>query len=133
MYKYIVDEKEEIKKSTWVPISNYDDADPKSKPTGFSARNPCKDSHMHRWEHSVICKSPVCINALGIGDSAIANSFENIMTAMAWFNSIGRVKRKLLQSLLVIAVGLGECDTLYKGDIIKIAFVKIYVMVTYKH
>ena len=124
MYKCLVDEKMEIKKSTWVPLSDYDNADHSSKPTRFSARNPCKDSHMHRWENSPICKSPVCINALGVGDSAVANSFENVMTAMEWFNSIGRVKRDLLESLLVIAVGLGECDTLYKGDIMKIALVK---------
>ena len=67
----------------------------------------------------------MCINALALGESAIANSFENVMTAMEWFRSIGKSKPELLETLLVIAVGLGQCDTLYKGNNMKMTLVNI--------
>ena len=77
---------------------------------------------MHQWKDEPICTAPVCINSFGLQGIGITNSFENVMTAMDWFNSIGNKKRKLLETLNVITVGLGHCDTLYKGDIRNIKY-----------
>ena len=73
---------------------------------------------MHNWKEDPVCNVPICINAFHVAEDGIANSFENVMQAMAWFRYLGQKEsfgEKLLKQTLVIAVGLGKCDGLYKG------------------
>ena len=132
---FLVDNKKEIKKSTWVPITNgYHNgqnygghAQPNhakrhkrsssSYDNGNTLHNPCQDHHMHNYKEHPVCNVPICINAFHVGEHGIANSFENVMSAMAWFKLLGQKEagEKLLKQTVVIAVGLGKCDQLYKG------------------
>ena len=61
------------------------------------------------------CNIPICINALGIDNSGIAHSFDNVLESMDYFRKIVKKKRKLMEDTIVMAVGLGKCDKLYKG------------------
>ena len=72
---------------------------------------------MHNFKEHPVCNVPICINAFHVGEHGIANSFENVMSAMAWFKLLGQKEagEKLLRQTVVIAVGLGKCDQLYKG------------------
>ena len=72
---------------------------------------------MHNYKEHPVCNVPICINAFHVGEHGIANSFENVMSAMAWFKLLGQKEagEKLLKQTVVIAVGLGKCDQLYKG------------------
>ena len=73
---------------------------------------------MHNFREHAVCNVPICINAFHVGEHGIANSFENVMSAMAWFKLLGQKEagEKLLRQTLVIAVGLGKCNQLYKGN-----------------
>ena len=57
------------------------------------------------------------MNAFSIQTNGIANSFKSALDAMDFFRKVLKNKRKLMEDTLVIAVGLGKCDQLYKGDI----------------
>ena len=77
---------------------------------------------MLNFKDHPVCNVPICINAFHSGENAIANSFENVMSAMAWFKLLGQKEagEKLLRQTLVIAVGLGKCDELYKGNFLAV-------------
>ena len=72
---------------------------------------------MRKWLDSPLCNQPICINAFGIEDSALANSFDNVIMAMDTLTNIGMLKRTLLEKTIVMAVGLGHCKPLYSGNV----------------
>ena len=119
-------------KSTWVPISNmykhekhYSRRDGEYPSSQYQSshqkshkfNDPCQEHHLHKWKNDPVCDVPICINAFHVGENGIANSFDNVMSAMAWFAKLrqNEAGEKLLRKTLVIAVGLGKCDQLYKG------------------
>ena len=151
-YSFSVDNKKEIKKSTWVPIANgYHNgqkygghAQPNhakrqkrsssSYNSGNNLHNPCQDHHMHNFKEHPVCNVPICINAFHVGEHGIANSFENVMSAMAWFKLLGQKEagEKLLRQTIVIAVGLGKCDQLYKGKSVMTMVSSLWIKILIK-
>ena len=87
----------------------------------MSVRDSAKH-HRHRAnkcneKNNYACSIPICVNAFSIQTNGIANSFKSALDAMDFFRKVLKNKRKLMEDTLVIAVGLGKCDQLYKGDI----------------
>ena len=112
---HLVDNNMTVRRSTWVPIPQH--SKPHQDHSKFNTvPNRCHDGSMRKWLDSPLCKEPICINAFGIKDSALANSFDNVIMAMDTLTKIGMLKRTLLEKTIVMAVGLGHCDTLYKGN-----------------
>ena len=105
-----------VLKSTWVPIPQH--AKPHQDHSEFlTVPNRCHDGSMRKWLDSPFCNQPICINAFGIGNDALANSFKNVIMAMDTLTKIGILRQALLEKTVVLAVGLGQCKPLYGGNV----------------